>query len=155
MSCRRSQLETKTMEIANRIAEKSPMLLRLAKEAIKVASRSNLDEGLRTRSRSVCTLLLKRRQRRGCNGVSWKSESRNSKESEGRYLCGPRVRSTVRQQGPGRIYRSNMASELGKRTMVRSQRPRSGSLGARSMKTRGGFGAIGWRAKGATTVYYH
>jgi len=41
------QLETKTMEIANRIAEKSPIALRLAKEAIKLASRSNLDEGLR------------------------------------------------------------------------------------------------------------
>lgn len=41
------QLETKTMEIATRIAEKSPVALRLAKEAIKLASRSNLDEGLR------------------------------------------------------------------------------------------------------------
>jgi enoyl-CoA hydratase len=41
------QLETKTMEIANRIAEKSPVGLRLAKEAVKLASRSNLDEGLR------------------------------------------------------------------------------------------------------------
>ena len=41
------QLETKTMEIANRIAEKSPIGLRLAKEAVKLASRSNLDEGLR------------------------------------------------------------------------------------------------------------
>ena len=41
------QLETKTMEIANRIADKSPIALRLAKEAIKLASRSNLDEGLR------------------------------------------------------------------------------------------------------------
>jgi len=41
------QLETKTMEIANRIAEKSPVALRLAKESVKVASRSNLDEGLR------------------------------------------------------------------------------------------------------------
>jgi len=41
------QLEAKTMEIANRIAEKSPIALRLAKEAIKLASRSNLDEGLR------------------------------------------------------------------------------------------------------------
>ncbi len=41
------QLETKTMEIANRIAEKSPIAIRLAKEAIKLASRSNLDEGLR------------------------------------------------------------------------------------------------------------
>jgi len=41
------QLEVKTMEIANRIAEKSPVALRLAKEAVKLASRSNLDEGLR------------------------------------------------------------------------------------------------------------
>lgn len=41
------QLEAKTMEIANRIAEKSPVALRLAKEAVKLASRSNLDEGLR------------------------------------------------------------------------------------------------------------
>jgi len=41
------QLETKTMEIATRIAEKSPIALRLAKEAVKLASRSNLDEGLR------------------------------------------------------------------------------------------------------------
>ena len=41
------QLLTKTMEIANRIAEKSPIAVRLAKEAVKLASRSNLDEGLR------------------------------------------------------------------------------------------------------------
>ena len=41
------QLEARTMEIANRIAEKSPVALRLAKEAVKLASRSNLDEGLR------------------------------------------------------------------------------------------------------------
>ncbi|HEY3027835.1 MAG TPA: enoyl-CoA hydratase-related protein [Pyrinomonadaceae bacterium] len=41
------QLAAKTMEIANRIAEKSPIALRLAKEAVKLASRSNLDEGLR------------------------------------------------------------------------------------------------------------
>jgi enoyl-CoA hydratase len=41
------QLEAKTMEIAHRIAEKSPVALRLAKEAVKLASRSNLDEGLR------------------------------------------------------------------------------------------------------------
>jgi len=42
-----ADLEAKTMEIANRIAEKSPVALRLAKEAVKLASRSNLDEGLR------------------------------------------------------------------------------------------------------------
>ena len=41
------QLEARTMEIANKIAEKSPIALRLAKEAVKLASRSNLDEGLR------------------------------------------------------------------------------------------------------------
>ncbi|HEX5965148.1 MAG TPA: enoyl-CoA hydratase-related protein [Pyrinomonadaceae bacterium] len=41
------QLQTKTMEIAQRIAQKSPVALQLAKEAVKLASRSNLDEGLR------------------------------------------------------------------------------------------------------------
>ena len=41
------QLETKTLEIANRIAEKGPISVRMAKEAVKLASRSNLDEGLR------------------------------------------------------------------------------------------------------------
>ena len=41
------QLQAKTMEIANRIAAKSPMALSLAKEAVKLASRSNLDDGLR------------------------------------------------------------------------------------------------------------
>jgi enoyl-CoA hydratase len=40
-------LQAKTMEIANRIAEKSPIALSLAKEAVKLASRSLLDEGLR------------------------------------------------------------------------------------------------------------
>jgi enoyl-CoA hydratase/carnithine racemase len=35
------------LEIANRIAEKSPVALRMAKEAVKTASRSTLDEGLR------------------------------------------------------------------------------------------------------------
>src|SRR5215216_5753948 len=38
-----SDLEAKTIEIANRIAEKSPIALRMAKEAVKIASRSNLD----------------------------------------------------------------------------------------------------------------
>jgi enoyl-CoA hydratase len=41
------QLETKTMQIANRIAEKGSVSVSLAKEAVKIASRSNLDEGLR------------------------------------------------------------------------------------------------------------
>ena len=43
----RDQLEAKTMEIADRIAEKGPISVSLAKEAVKIASRSNLDEGLR------------------------------------------------------------------------------------------------------------
>ncbi|HEV2884570.1 MAG TPA: enoyl-CoA hydratase-related protein [Pyrinomonadaceae bacterium] len=42
-----AELEVKTMEMANRIAEKSPIALSLAKEAVKIASRSTLDEGLR------------------------------------------------------------------------------------------------------------
>jgi len=42
-----AELQAKTMEIAGRIAEKSPIALSLAKEAVKLASRSNLDEGLR------------------------------------------------------------------------------------------------------------
>lgn len=42
-----AELEAKTMELANRIAEKSPIALRMAKESVKIASRSNLDEGLR------------------------------------------------------------------------------------------------------------
>jgi enoyl-CoA hydratase len=41
------ELQTKTMEMANKIAEKSPIALQLAKEAVKLASKSNLDEGLR------------------------------------------------------------------------------------------------------------
>lgn len=42
-----ADLEAKTMEIAGRIAEKSPVALRMAKEAVKTASRATLDEGLR------------------------------------------------------------------------------------------------------------
>jgi len=41
------QLQTKTMEVASRIADKGPIALQLAKESVKIASRSNLDEGLR------------------------------------------------------------------------------------------------------------
>lgn len=41
------QLVATTMEIANRIADKGPVALKLAKEAVKTASRSLLDEGLR------------------------------------------------------------------------------------------------------------
>lgn len=42
-----AELEAKTMELAEKIAEKAPIALRLVKEAVKFASRSNLDEGLR------------------------------------------------------------------------------------------------------------
>src|ERR671939_1011463 len=42
-----ADLEAKTMELANRIADKSPVSLRMAKEAVKTAARANLDEGLR------------------------------------------------------------------------------------------------------------
>jgi len=41
------ELVSKTMEMANKIAEKAPIALQLCKEAVKFASRSNLDEGLR------------------------------------------------------------------------------------------------------------
>ena len=41
------QLEEETMKIAQMIAEKAPIALQLTKEAVKFASRSNLDEGLR------------------------------------------------------------------------------------------------------------
>lgn len=41
------QLEEETMKLAGKIAEKAPIALQLTKEAVKFASRSNLDEGLR------------------------------------------------------------------------------------------------------------
>ncbi|MEQ1605150.1 MAG: enoyl-CoA hydratase/isomerase family protein [Pyrinomonadaceae bacterium] len=41
------QLEAETMKLAEKIAEKAPIALQLSKEAVKFASRSNLDEGLR------------------------------------------------------------------------------------------------------------
>lgn len=42
-----SELRAKTMELAGKISEKAPIALQFAKEAVKFASRSNLDEGLR------------------------------------------------------------------------------------------------------------
>lgn len=42
-----AELEAKTLELAASIAEKAPIALQLSKEAVKFASRSNLDEGLR------------------------------------------------------------------------------------------------------------
>lgn len=41
------ELISKTFELAEKIAEKAPIALQLAKEAVKFASKSNLDEGLR------------------------------------------------------------------------------------------------------------
>jgi enoyl-CoA hydratase len=43
----KEELEAKTMELAAKIAEKAPVALQMSKEAVKFASRSNLDEGLR------------------------------------------------------------------------------------------------------------
>ena len=42
-----AELEERTLEIAAKIAEQAPIALQLCKEAVKFASRSNLDEGLR------------------------------------------------------------------------------------------------------------
>ncbi|MFM8440334.1 MAG: enoyl-CoA hydratase/isomerase family protein [Acidobacteriota bacterium] len=41
------ELQEKTMQLAEKIASKAPIALQFAKEAVKFASRSNLDEGLR------------------------------------------------------------------------------------------------------------
>lgn len=41
------RLEAETLKLADKIAEKAPIALQLTKEAVKFASRSNLDEGLR------------------------------------------------------------------------------------------------------------
>lgn len=41
------ELTENTMKLAGKIASKSPIALQMAKEAVKTASRSNLDEGLR------------------------------------------------------------------------------------------------------------
>lgn len=43
----KDELVSKTFELAEKIAEKAPIALQLAKEAVKFASKSNLDEGLR------------------------------------------------------------------------------------------------------------
>src|ERR1041384_8399333 len=51
------QLQAKTMNIATRIAQQSPIALQLAKEAVKLASRSNLDEGVR-REVDLCGLCV-------------------------------------------------------------------------------------------------
>ena len=45
-----ADLEGRTMEMANRIAEKGPIALGMANVAVKTASRSTLDEGLRRES---------------------------------------------------------------------------------------------------------
>jgi enoyl-CoA hydratase len=41
------ELEAETIKLAQKIAQKAPIALQLSKEAVKFASRSNLDEGLR------------------------------------------------------------------------------------------------------------
>jgi enoyl-CoA hydratase len=42
-----AELEEKTMALAEKLADKAPVALQMCKEAVKFASRSNLDEGLR------------------------------------------------------------------------------------------------------------
>jgi enoyl-CoA hydratase len=42
-----AELEAETMKLAEKIASKAPVALQLCKEAVKFASKSNLDEGLR------------------------------------------------------------------------------------------------------------
>jgi hypothetical protein len=63
------------MELANKIAEKAPIALQLSKEAVKFASRSNLDEGPAPRGRSFCHLLFDRGQARGRLGISGKTKA--------------------------------------------------------------------------------
>ncbi len=41
------QLEARALEIANRIAEKSPIAVKLAKQAVKASARMGIEEGLR------------------------------------------------------------------------------------------------------------
>jgi len=41
------ELETETMKLAEKIASKSPVALQMAKEAVKTASKTNLEEGLK------------------------------------------------------------------------------------------------------------
>ncbi len=48
------QLEAKTLEIASKIAEKSPVAVRLAKQAVKAAARMPLGEGLRYEQSLFC-----------------------------------------------------------------------------------------------------
>jgi enoyl-CoA hydratase len=48
------QLETRTMELANKIAEKSPIALQMAKESVKNAQRMNLREGLEMEIQRFC-----------------------------------------------------------------------------------------------------
>ena len=69
------------MEIANRIAEKSPIALRLAKEAIKLASRSNLDEGCAGKSISSRFASPVKTKTKASKRF-WKSENLNLRVSE-------------------------------------------------------------------------
>src|SRR6266700_6055927 len=48
------QLETRTMELANKIAEKGPIALQMAKESVKNAARMNLREGLEQEIQRFC-----------------------------------------------------------------------------------------------------
>jgi enoyl-CoA hydratase len=75
------QLEAKTMEVANRIAEKSPIALRLAKEGVKLASRSNLDEGLRREVDLFALCFSSEDKDEGVKAFLEKTQSRIQRES--------------------------------------------------------------------------
>jgi len=75
-----AELEAKTMEIANRIAEKSPIALSLAKESVKLASRSNLDEGLRRKWISLPSVSPPK-IRMKASARFWRSVSLHSREN--------------------------------------------------------------------------
>jgi enoyl-CoA hydratase len=49
-----ADLQMRVLEFAARIAEKSPIALRMAKEAVKTAARSNLREGLSRETDLFC-----------------------------------------------------------------------------------------------------
>jgi enoyl-CoA hydratase len=48
------QLRDRVMALASKVAEKSPIALRMAKEAVKTASRMNLREGLERETDLFC-----------------------------------------------------------------------------------------------------
>ncbi len=119
------QLQTKTMEVANRIAEKSPVALRLAKEAVKPASRSNLDEGLR-REVDLFALVSRAKTKTKASAHSSKSAKRISKGSELRRRDGRtrRAPDQLRQPRDGCVTLLTNDERSSKPTVGRAQQSR-------------------------------